>query len=216
MPTTSRLHQLLASACVALACNGSAWAISDAQFTPAFDIFMQATRGNDAAVDRAADAFAALLNQEPGNPVLLAYSGAATAMKAGASWLPWKKMAYAEDGMAQLDKALSLLGAAHTAPLQHAIAATLEVRFVAASSFLAVPGFMNRGDRGAKLLGEVLASPLLAGTPLGFRGDVWMKAAELALKQKRSADARRYWGEVVQAQAPQAQAARAHLQGLAP
>jgi hypothetical protein len=89
------------------------------------------------------------------------------------------------------------------------------VRFVAASTFLAVPGFMNRGARGAKLLDEIVASPLLAQSPLEFRGAVWMRAAELAKSQNRATDARKWLNEVVTNKAPQAEAAQAQLKTLA-
>jgi hypothetical protein len=145
----------------------------------------------------------------------MAYAGAAIALKSTTTWLPWRKMSHAEDGMAVLDKALALLTPAHNAPLQHGVAGTLEVRFVAASTFLAVPGFMNRGARGAKLLQEVLSSPLFEANPLGFRGSVWMKAASLAAKDQRKDEARKYLMQVIQANAPQAAAAQAQLAKLA-
>lgn len=144
-------------------------AATDAQFQPAFERFNRAATGDAAAIEPAAQAFADLLKAEPGNPVLLAYAGAATSMRATTTWLPWKKMGYAEDGLAQLDKALSLLQPTHNAPLQRGTPAVLEVKFVAASTFLAVPGFMNRKDKGLKLLNEVLASPLLAQSPADFQ-----------------------------------------------
>jgi hypothetical protein len=200
---------------VALALGASAWAAPEAQFQPAFAQFQQAVQGNDSAIERSADSFTALLKAEPGNPVLMAYAGAATAMKANTTWLPWKKMGHAEDGMALLDKALALLTPAHNAPLQHDVPAALEVRFIAASTFLAVPGFMNRGARGTKLLQEVLSSPLLATSPLGFRGDVWLKGADVAAKDKRTDEARRYLNQLIQANAPQAAAAQAQLSRLA-
>ncbi len=198
-----------------LALSSSAWAISEAQFQPAFAQFVQATHGNEVAIEKSAEAFVALLAQEPINPVLMAYAGAATSMKALTTMLPWKKMRYSEDGLAMLDKALAMLTAAHNAPLQHEVPAALEVRFVACNTFLAVPGFMNRGARGVKLLNDILTNPLLASAPLSFRGDVWMKAAEVAAKEKRPEEARKYLDEVVKANAPQAQAARAKLQALA-
>jgi hypothetical protein len=204
-----------AIAAAVLVLAGSVWAVPQAQFQPAFEQFMQATQGQDGAIEKSADAFTALLKIEPGNPVLMAYAGAATSMKATTTWLPWKKMNHAEDGMAMLDKALALLTVAHSAPLQHDTPAVLEVRFVAANTFLAVPGFMNRGARGAKLLNEVLSSPLLATSPLPFRGDVWMAGAALATKEKRIDDARKYLGEVIQVNAPQLEAARARLKALA-
>jgi hypothetical protein len=50
----------------------------------------------------------------------------------------------------------------------------------------------------------VLASPLLASSPLPFKGQVWMRAAKLAQAENRPADARRWLDEVVKNAAPQA------------
>ncbi len=207
------IRRLLLAAALSL-CY-SAQAVSEAQFEPAFATFAKAAAGDSRAIEPAASAFAALVQAEPANPVLLAYHGAATAMQASTTWLPWRKMTYAEDGLAQLDKALSLLTAAHSLPLQHGVPATLEVRLVAASTFLAVPGFMNRSARGSKLLAEVLDSPLLATSPLGFRGDVWMAAAGQASQAQNADQARRYLNLVLATNAPQATAARAKLKALA-
>ena len=204
-----------------LALGAAAWlagavhAMPDAQFDPAFAQFQQASKGSESAIEKSAEAFVALLKSEPSNPVLMAYAGASTSMKATTTMLPWKKMSYAEDGMAMLDKALALLTPAHDAVLQHNLPAALEVKFVASNTFLAVPGFMNRGARGAKLLGEVLASPLFAASPVAFRGDVWLFSAQQALKDKRKDDARKFLDEVIKAKAPQAEVARAQIKALA-
>ena len=215
LQSLSRLSRhLLALGATALLV-GAVHATPDAQFDPAFAQFQQANKGSESAIEKSAEAFVALLKSEPGNPVLLAYAGAATSMKANTTWLPWKKMSYAEDGMAMLDKALALLTPAHDAVLQHNLPAALEVKFVASNTFLAVPGFMNRGARGAKLLGEVLASPLFATSPVAFRGDVWLVSAEQALKDKRKDDARKFLDEVIKAKAPQAEVARAQMKALA-
>jgi hypothetical protein len=192
-----------------------AFAAADAPFQSAFQTFAQAQAGDKAAVDAAADAFDTLLKAEPTNPVLMAYAGASTTLKATTTSLPWKKMSFAEDGLAQIDKALAMLTPAHDAPIQRGTPGVLEVRFVAATTFLGVPPFMNRAERGAKLLGEVLASPLFERAPLPFKGAVWMRAAALADKEQRKDDARRYFNEVIQHAAPQADAARAKLKEMA-
>jgi hypothetical protein len=190
-------------------------AVPAAQFQSAFEQFILATQGQESAIEKSIQTFTELRQSEPANPVLLAYLGATTAMRANTTYLPWKKMTYAEDGLALLDKALAGLSAAHNKPVQHDVPGVLEVRLVAANTFLAVPGFMNRSARGARLLGEVLDSPLLAGAPLAFRGDVWLAAAKLAMKDQRVDDARKYLDWVVRADAPQAAAARAQLKALA-
>ncbi len=204
----------LAVASVVLAFTGAAHAVPDAQFQPAFDHFVAASKGDSGAVDTAADAFADLLKAEPANPVLMAYAGSTTAMRASTVSAPMKKLAFAEDGIALLDKALALLKPAHDAVVQHGTPGSLEVRFTAASTFLAVPAFMNRKARGAKLLEEVVASPLLAQAPLPFQGNVWMRAAKLAAEDKRADDARKYLNLVIERNAPQAPAAKAQLASL--
>ena len=212
-PAFSRFTAALTAA-VLLVATPAAHAVPAAQFDAAFEVFSQARMGNANAIDKAADTFVTLLKAEPINPVLMAYAGATTAMRANTSWFPWRKMSFAEDGMALLDKSLAMLTPAHNAPLQHEVPAVLEVRFLAANTFLAVPGFMNRGARGAKLLQAVVNSPLLVASPLAFREDVWMVAAQQAVKDKRPEDARKYLNEVVKAKGPKLEAARAQLKGL--
>jgi len=186
-------------------------------FQAAFSAFQQAvaTKGEGGSAAAAAEQFDALLKAEPGNPLLMAYSGAATAMLANTTMLPWKKMSYAEDGLAQIDKGLAMLQPVHDAPMQRGTPGSLETRFVAASTFLKMPPMMNRGARGEKLLAEVQASPLMAQAPLGFKGAVWMAAARHAQDEKQGDEARRLYAQVIASNAPQAEQAQAQLKSLA-
>lgn len=177
----------LVSACVLSAAlwSPAVRAMPDAQFQPAQAVFLKAADGDKSAVEGAADAFAALLKAEPANPVLMVYSGAATSMKATTTFLPWKMLAHAEEGLAQIDKALALLTPAHNAPLQRGTPAVLEVKLVAANTFMAVPGFMNRKERGERLLKEVLTSPLLASAPAEFQASVQKAAKAHPVAEKK-------------------------------
>lgn len=177
----------LVSACVLSAAlwSPAVQAVPDAQFQPAQAVFLKAADGDKSAVEGAADAFAALLKAEPANPVLMVYSGAATSMKATTTFLPWKMLAHAEEGLAQIDKALALLTPAHNAPLQRGTPAVLEVKLVAANTFMAVPGFMNRKERGERLLKEVLTSPLLASAPAEFQASVQKAAKAHPVAEKK-------------------------------
>jgi hypothetical protein len=203
-------------ACVALLVLIAAPARSadPAPFAAAFADFQRAAAGDPGAIDAAAGRFDALSAAAPGDPVLLAYSGAALALRARTTLLPWKKMSYAEDGLARIDKALTLLTPAHDAALHRGTSASLETRFTAASCFLALPGLFNRHARGTRLLGDVLASPLFAAAPLPFRGAVWLRAGIEAAADQRPDDARRWWQQVVDSDAPQAGSARARLMEL--
>ena len=176
--------------------------------------FQRALGGQQSSIEPAAEQFARLSKDEPGNPVLRAYAGAAAAMRASTTLLPWKKLSHAEDGLAQIDKALAQLTPAHDAPLYRHVPASLEVRFTAAGTFLAMPSMFNRHERGLKLLDEVAKSPLMDAAPPPFKGIVWMCAGQEAAKAQRSADARDWFQKVAASGAPQAPAAQARLKEL--
>lgn len=176
-------------------------------FSAAFERFSRANQGDKSAIEPAAEAFAALSVAQPGDPVLLSYAGAATAMRAGTTLLPWRKMSYAEDGLARIDKALALLGPASDAPAQMGVPGSLTTRFTAASTFLALPSMFHRHERGQQLMAQVLASPLFATAPLPFRGAVWLRAGQAARDDGKADEARRLWQMVVDQHAPQAAAA---------
>ncbi len=168
---------------------------------------------SSAAVD--ADAyFARQLALYPADPLLRAYYGSSHSRLATTTWLPWKKMGYAEDGLADLDKALSQLTTEHDAQLHRGVPVSLETRFVAASTFLSLPPMFNRKVRGDKLMADLLQTPLLERAPLPFRAAVWMRAATAAQSDGHTAEARRLLGLIIAANAPQSAAAQSALKEL--
>lgn len=176
--------------------------------------FQRALGGQQSAIEPAATQLLSLSQAEPANPVLRAYAGAATAMRSSTTLLPWKKLSHAEDGLALVDKALAQLTPAHDAPLYRHVPASLEVRFTAAGTFLAMPSMFNRHERGLKLLDEVAKSPLIDKAPPPFQGVVWMRAGQEAAKAQRNAEARAWFQKVSASGAPQAPAAQARLKDL--
>jgi hypothetical protein len=222
--SSPRRAVLRVAAVAAASVAGAAWmalaakpacAADVATFEAAFAQFQRAAAGDDAAADTAAKQFATLAAADPTDPVLLAYVGAVTALQARAALLPWKKLSYADDGLARIDKALGLLQPVHDTLLHRGTPASLETRFVAANTFLGMPSMFNRQSRGQRLLDEVLQSPLLAKAPLPFRGTVWLRAGVAAAAGNRPSDARRWFEQVVSSGAPQAPLAQAKLKELA-
>lgn len=187
---------------------------SDTAFDAAFARFTAARAGDEAAIDEAATQFSRLSAAAPADPVLRAYAGAATAMRATTTILPWKKMGHAEDGLALIDKALAQLTPAHDAASHQGVPAVLSVRFAAANTFLALPGMFNRGDRGRKLLDDVARSPLLEAAPVAFRASVWLRAGQQAAADSQPAQARQWYEKAAGSGAPQAALARARLKEL--
>lgn len=216
------LPTLLAATAAALIVHSpSSWAQGMAASAPAaggeaalvlaFTRFQQARPDQPDAIDDSALRFQQLSAAAPADPVLRAYYGAATAMRATTTVLPWRKMGYAEDGLALIDKALAQLDASHDAPLHRGVSGTLETRFTAASTFLSMPGMFNRKERGRKLLEQVLGSPQFETSPAPFRATVWLGAAKQAEADQQPAQARQLYEKVVASGAPQAAIARERL-----
>ncbi|MCK6426561.1 MAG: hypothetical protein L6Q75_15945 [Burkholderiaceae bacterium] len=179
MPALAAALTLVLAGCAGLA--GPALADGSAGETraqaEALATFAAARGGDEGRIAPAVVQLQALSQAAPGHPLWLAYAGAATAMQARTTWQPWKKMAYAEDGLALLDKALALLTPAHMNELHRQVPVALETRLTAASTFLALPAMFQRGERGRRLLAQVQADPALAGTPARFQEAVRQLAA---------------------------------------
>lgn len=174
----------------------------------------QASAGDAGAAEDAAEQFEKLLALQPADPVIRSYLGAATAMRARTTLLPWKKIRYAEDGLAHIDKALAMQSASPEATGARATPAHLEIRLVAATTFLQLPGFFNRADRGRRLLNEILAHPALDAAPAHFRAAVWLHAGALAEEDRQPDKARQFYERVAATDTAHAPTARARLKEL--
>ena len=186
---------------------------------------IDATPTTNAAADLAALAtFRQLLAQEPGNPLLLSYTGAATAKAAQYKTSREEKIQAVTSGMVMLERALKSVGSkagtadtmTHNSQLamHGAVPVSLEVRFVAANTFLALPSSLHQHAQGGKLLDGILNDEEFARSGIAFRGAVWMQAATQAAKQHRDLDAKHWLNQILEQQAPQTEKAKAMLQTL--
>jgi len=215
-PTRHHLSKVLLALAMAICGFSATAALPEAATQAAIQTFDSASKGKDADIDACLSQFQALLQQEPGNPFLLSYIGAATAMKARSAWAPWSKMSLAEDGLAQIDKALALLTPAHDQARFQGSPLSLWTRLVAANTFLAIPDMFKRGPRGRALLEDIRNSPLFEQSAPGFQGAVLMRSAKLAQQSQQLAQAQAFYREVVQRQLPQHEAAGQALKGGTP
>lgn len=89
-------------------------------------------QGDSAAGRQATKDFQSLLAAHPHNPVLMAYSGSLTLLKAARTWAFWNKQSLAQQGLAEMDKAVS------------ANPGNLEARFIRGASCWHLPFFFHR------------------------------------------------------------------------
>ncbi|MFZ6731078.1 hypothetical protein ACO0LG_04055 [Undibacterium sp. Ji42W] len=167
---------------------------------------------NRTANQQTASTFNNMLQQEPGNPLLRSYAGAAIAKSSLDKLAKGEKATALEDGTTMVEKALRLSNDSQT--MHGSVPVALEVRFVAASTYLAMPKIMNRHDKGEQLLKDVIDAQQFAQIDVNFRGAVWMRAATLAEEKNRADEAKKYLNEIVKNNAPQAQKAAQLLQTL--
>lgn len=185
-------------------------------FVQARQQFQAGAAGDSGARDAAAAAFQALAASHPGQPLLAAYEGAATALKGRDALLPWNKVKFAENGADAIEKALAQLTPAHDGMLFGGTPVSVETRLVAANTLLALPDFMNRRASGLRALDAALKSPVFAQSPVPVRTRLLALAAKQAAINKRSEDEADYLRRLVDAapQAPGAAEATARLKEL--
>ncbi len=170
------------------------------KFQEAFSYFIAPSgKGNE---EKSADLFSALLTSHPKNVLLLAYAGAATSRLAVTTIFPWKKMSYAEEGLAMMDKSLQIIKSNEAQGMHASTPVHLEVKWVAVRSFLAMPGFMNRAGKGRQLLNDILEHKQFQETSYSFQSQVWMSAAKVAIESKSDGDARKYLELIVANKTP--------------
>lgn len=155
---------------------------ADPAFEAALGHFNRARQGEAGQVEAAIAAFQVAPANPALQPLYSAYLGSAHALKAKASWLPWNKMKFSEQGLDHIDLALAALRPEHDRMLVQGTPASLMTRMAAAATFVALPdGLFHRRAAGKSLLAEIRRSPLLAETPAGFRAE--LSAAEARLRE---------------------------------
>lgn len=153
------------------------------RFVRAQTALFEASEGNDDKIEPAFHQFEELLKAAPGNPVFHAYHGAAVALKSRTTFLPWKKLRYAEQGVTELDAVLGSLQPDHDIERFRDVPYRLETQLVAADTFMSLPASFHRFEQGAKLLEQIMNHPAYSATPDSFRSAVLLALAKLAAAQ---------------------------------
>jgi hypothetical protein len=170
---------------------------------------------NEAAVNAQAQAaFERLRASDPANPLYLAYLGSTWMIEAREAWMPWNKIAYADKGLALLDKSLALLEPAHEREVVEGMSVGVRVRSVAGIAYAGLPGMFNRFDQGRRLLRELTASSALATIEGPRRAYIYYFAGNAARRDRDLGDARAQYHAAI-ATAPESDYAQRARKALA-
>lgn len=157
---------------------------ADAGFDGALREF-DAARADEKRVDVAVAALRALPADPQRQPLQAAYLGSALAHAGQGGVDAVEQDEIHQQGLDQLDAALAMLKPEHGTVQVRGVPVTLQMRLVAAATFVAVPdGLFHRRADGRKLLAALRADPLLAAAPAAFRAEVEAAEARLAESAK--------------------------------
>jgi hypothetical protein len=148
----------------------------DSELTEARNIFLKGVDGDKHAVRTATNRFRSLSLSHPDEPVFLAYFGACMTLQGRDLQNNLEKKRVTDEGLAKIDRALEMN------PYREAegSAMYLDTLLVAANSFIHIPSFFNRYDKGKQLLNEILQHRDFAAMAPGFKAATYMTAALVA------------------------------------
>lgn len=165
----------------------------DHQLNEARLVFLRGVDGDKQAVREASHRFRSLSQAHPREPVFIAYLGACMSLQGRDAENGIEKKQLTFEGLREIDQALKMLseGADQNSHRY------LDTLLVAANTFIQVPGFFNRYDKGKQLLKEILANRAFDGMSPGYKGATYLAAALVAQGEGHDAEYRRYLNLIV-------------------
>jgi len=160
----------------------------DSELTEARNVFLQGVDGDKRAVRDATNRFRLLSQSHPKDPVYLAYFGACMTLQGRDAPNGINKKRLTDEGLDKIDRALKLLADDKNMPSSR----RLDTMLVAANSFIYIPSFFNRYERGKRLLREILKHGDFKEMAAGFKAATYFTAALVAQGDGDDNEYRRY------------------------
>lgn len=100
-----------------------------------------------------------LVEQNPQDPLALAFLGASHTLMGRDAMMPWSKLSHTEKGLEEMAIAVRLLKPMHQQVMFDHLTVELQVKSTAAIIFTQVPDMFGRHEEGLYLFEEVLSQP---------------------------------------------------------
>ena len=152
---------------------------------------------SDGDGEQGLDSIMQLSEQYPDEPVLLMLQGWMETIVARDALMPWSKMKWLDNGLAHIDKALSLMVPDTSEALLAGLPVDLQLKAQSGIIFVNVPDFAHRLQQGGELLNEVLNDARLQNIPALAYQHIQFYAAEAAAKEGNSKRAELLYRQVI-------------------
>ena len=149
-------------------------------------VYNQASAGNEDQIEPAYKIFSQLIKEDGTSYLTLIYFGSINTLQGRAAWMPWTKIKHVEQGVANINKGLTLLEN-DTVKLgqQNRFNALREshiARAIAAATLSDLPDRFNQFERGYDLFLILLAEPNFQSEPFVSRSWIYTYAIKAALR----------------------------------
>ncbi|UXI03762.1 hypothetical protein [Photobacterium sp. TY1-4] len=148
--------------------------------------YNQVALGQADNIDDVHTQFEQLITEQGASPIALIYLGSTQTLKAGETWLPWKAMRLVEEGVAKIEKGLSLQAASLVPLTQQRVLSGIPESFlaqaIAASTLTSLPEMFHQFEPGFELYLSLLALPEFEQAPYEATAWIYHRAVEAAIR----------------------------------
>lgn len=159
--------------------------------------YTQAAQGKTQLVEPLYQELEGLIAQDGANGLTLVYLGSTRTLMGRDAFLPWKKMRFSEEGLATIDKGLSLINEEATQAQRFGLPTRMLAIAVAAATYTAMPDMFNHFERGYDLYLTLLADPNFQAQPFASTAWIYRLAIVAALRAEDPSQAR-VWLQTMQ------------------
>ncbi|TXY44645.1 hypothetical protein [Vibrio mimicus] len=178
--------------------------------------YNQAAQGDTQLVEPLYTELENLIEQEGATALSLVYLGSTRTLMGRDAFLPWKKMRFSEEGLATIEKGLSLLNrdASSSEERRNGLPTRMLTVAIAAATYTSMPDMFNHFERGYDLYLILLAEPDFQAQPFAATAWIYHLAIVAALRAEDKEQARLWVEKMQQADAnhPETQQAQALLE----
>nr|WP_262359088.1 hypothetical protein [Vibrio mimicus] len=178
--------------------------------------YNQAAQGDTQLVEPLYTELENLIEQEGATALSLVYLGSTRTLMGRDAFLPWKKMRFSEEGLATIEKGLSLLNRDASSPEArlNGLPTRMLTVAIAAATYTSMPDMFNHFERGYALYLTLLSEPDFQAQPFAATAWIYHLAIVAALRAEDKEQARLWVEKMQQADAnhPETQQAQALLE----
>lgn len=162
---TTMMTRLALTTALLLSLNASAADYQSESYQQAYADFQAVSDETSGSAKKLTERWEDIVDQNPSDPVALVMLGSSQTLRGRDALMPWNKMKHTEAGLENMAQAIRLLTPEHQRQQFQGLPVDIQVKTMAAITFIQVPDFFGRHEDGYYLFLDVLSSDLFNALP---------------------------------------------------